>query len=78
VIKKRVFLIIFTAVKNTAYIGVKMSSVLIEGAGSDIAGTSELIFYNRNGVYTLLGGTPNTTAADSASTGITPQASPHF
>ena len=48
-----------------------MAGELIEVTGSDTAGTTEYIFYDNSGVYTLLGSASNITAAVTASTGVT-------
>jgi hypothetical protein len=45
-----------------------MTGQLVEVDGRDIAGTTEYIFYDNGGAYTLLGSTNNTTAAVAAST----------
>ena len=45
-----------------------MSGSLIEVQGRDIAGTTEYIYYDNGGVYTLLGSASNATAATSTST----------
>ena len=43
-----------------------MSGELIDVSGRDIAGTTEFIFYDNGGVYTLLGSASNTTSAVAA------------
>ena len=48
-----------------------MSDTLVEVDGSDVAGTTEFIFYDNGGTYTLLGSASNITAAVTASTGVT-------
>ncbi|MGC2600503.1 MAG: hypothetical protein WA384_04025, partial [Rhodomicrobium sp.] len=48
-----------------------MADQLVEVTGSDVAGTTEYIFYNNgDGTYTLLGSANNTTAAVTGSTGV--------
>lgn len=41
--------------------------------GRDVSGTTEYIYYNNGGVYTLLGSTNNTNAATTAQTGASVQ-----
>ncbi len=48
-----------------------MAGQLINVTGTDVSGTTEFIFYDNGGVYTLLGSASNTTAAVAASTGTT-------
>ena len=45
-----------------------MSGTLYEVDGTDVAGTTEYIFYKNGPTYTLLGSTNNTTAAVDAKT----------
>src|ERR1700733_11618327 len=48
-----------------------MSGSLVEVDGSDVAGTTEYVFYDNGGIYTLLGSASNISAAVTASTGVT-------
>ena len=45
-----------------------MSGELVEVDGRDTTGTTEYIYYNNGGTYTLLGSTSNTNAATTAQT----------
>ena len=45
-----------------------MSGELIDVSGRDMAGTTEFIFYDNGGAYTLLGSASNTTSAVAAKT----------
>src|ERR1700691_2765182 len=46
-----------------------MTDTLLEVTGEDTTGTTMFIYYDNDGVYTLLGSASNTTAADTAATG---------